>query len=210
VPFSIAVDESMHARLNASLEIVYLLRHGETEYNRADRFDGRLDSPLTDRGIKEARRHGRTLRGLIDHIDDFRFVSSPLGRALHTARIISEALGRPHAEIETEERLTEIDFGAWDGLTLVEIEQDYGTQWQERNRDEWHYRIPGGESYAMVARRVESWMGTAHGRLIVVTHGAVERILRGLYAGMSNTEILALDEPQDILFRLEGGQVHRY
>lgn len=200
----------MHARLNASLEIVYLLRHGETECNRANRYEGRLDSPLTDRGVKEARRNGCTLRGLIDNIDDFRFVSSPLGRALHTARIVGEALGQPHAEIETDERLTEIDFGVWDGLTRGEIERDYGAQWQERIRDEWHYRIPGGESYAMVARRVGSWMGTAHGRLIVVTHGAVERILRGLYAGMPNAEILALDEPQDVLFRLEGGQIHQF
>lgn len=182
----------MRARLNASLETVYLLRHGETECNRAERFDGRLDSPLTERGITEARRHGRTLRGLIDRIDNFRFVSSPLGRAVHTAR------------------LKEIDFGVWDGLTRMEIEHSYGAQWQERNRDEWNYRIPGGESYAMVASRVESWMGAAQGRLIVVTHLAVERILRGVYAGMTKAEILSLDEPQDVLFRLEAGQVRRY
>ena len=52
-PPPIAADQSMHARLNASLEIVYLLRHGETECNRAEQFEGRLDSPLTDRGTKE-------------------------------------------------------------------------------------------------------------------------------------------------------------
>ena len=137
----------MHAKPNASLQTVFLLRHGETECNRAGRFDGRLDSPLTSRGISEGRRHGRTLRGLIKSTDEFRFISSPLGRTLQTARIIGEVLGRPDAGIETEERLTEIDFGVWDGLSLMEIERDYGDQWQERNRDESHYRIPGGESY---------------------------------------------------------------
>ncbi|ODS01353.1 hypothetical protein AUC68_00360 [Methyloceanibacter methanicus] len=200
----------MHARPNASLEAIYLLRHGETECNRAGRFDGRLDSPLTAKGVAEAKRQGRTLRSLIGPAEDFHIVSSPLGRAVHTARIVAEALARPDAEIETEKRLTEIDFGVWDGLTLKEIEQSFGAQWQERNKDRWSYRIPGGESYAMVARRVESWLRAAHGRLIVVTHGAVERVLRGSYAGMSEAEILSLDEPQDVLFRLEGGQVHRH
>lgn len=200
----------MHARQNPSLDTIYLLRHGETECNRAGRFDGRLDSPLTAKGVAEAKRQGRTLRGLIGPREDFRFVCSPLGRAMHTAQIVAEALGRPDAEIETETRLTEIDFGVWDGLTLKEIEQDFGPQWQERTKDRWSYRVPGGESYAMVARRVESWLRTARGRLIVVTHGAVERVLRGSYAGLSEAEILSLDEPQDVLFRLAGGQVHRY
>lgn len=193
-----------------SLEIAYLLRHGETQSNRADRFSGRHHSPLTNRGIEEAKQNGRALHRLIDDASDFRFVTSPLPRTQHTARLIGEALGRPDARLETDERLVEIDFGVWDGLTLEEIKRDYGPEWRMRLQDRWHYRIPEGESYAEVAARVGSWMNEAHGRLIVVTHGAVERILRGLYAGLPPAKILALDEPQDTFFRLEDGQVHRH
>jgi broad specificity phosphatase PhoE len=200
----------MHAKLNAALKVIYLVRHGETEYNRANRFDGSSDSPLTDRGVHEAKRHGRVLRGLIEDIDSFRFVSSPLGRALHTARIIGEELGRPDVNIETDGRLTEIEFGVWDGLTLREIERTYATEWRQRNRDKWHYRMPAGESYAMVARRVRPWLESAEGELIVVTHGAVERIVRGLYGGLTEKETLMLEEPQKVFFALEGGHIRQF
>lgn len=198
------------SRVTPPLQIAYLLRHGETQSNRADRFSGRRHSPLTVKGINEAKKNGRALRRLIKRPDTFRFVCSPLPRAQHTAKLVREALGLPHAGIETDDRLIEIDFGVWDGLTLKEIERDYGPEWQARLRDKWHYQIPQGESYAEVAKRVKSWMDDAHGELIVVTHGAVERVLRGLYADLPPDEILKLDEPQDTFFRLEGGQVHRH
>jgi probable phosphoglycerate mutase len=187
--------------------LIYLVRHGETEANRESRFSGRADSPLTDLGVREARRHGRVLRGLIADGPGPRFVSSPLARALHSAELIRAELGLAALEIETEARLTEISFGSWEGLTRAEIEESYPGEWDRRHREMWTYVVPGGESYEMVARRAGAWLAEAEGPMVVVTHGAVDRILRGLYAGLPEPEICHLAEPQDVFFKLADGAI---
>jgi broad specificity phosphatase PhoE len=196
----------MILRLDPSL-VIYLARHGQTEFNRENRFCGQTDSPLTREGIDEAHRNGRALR---EHLGDrgaLRLVSSPLARALETAGIIRSELGRSGLPIETDRRLREISFGAWEGLTVDEIKARYADDWQRRVADKWNHAPPGGESYAMLARRVGTWLGEAQGAQLVVTHGAVDRIVRGLYAGLSTADICALPEPQDELFHLEGGRI---
>ncbi len=98
------------------LDEVFLARHGQTEWNRAGRVQGRLDSPLTELGERQARRLARTIARLpgIDGV-----FSSPLGRAVSTAAFYAEALG---AQVTVIEDLTEVHHGAWGGLTRPEIE----------------------------------------------------------------------------------------
>jgi probable phosphoglycerate mutase len=110
-------------------------------------------------------------------------------------------------EVETDERLTELSFGQWEGLTMDEIERRYPGEWDRRHQNMWTYVMPGGESYEMVARRASDWLNEAHGPMLVVTHGGVERVLRGLYGRLPLSEIGHLAEPQDVLFQLKGGQI---
>jgi len=187
--------------------VIYLARHGQTEFNRENRFCGEANSPLTPTGIEEAHRNGRTLREHLAKPADLRLVSSPLKRAVDTAAIIRTELRRPALPIETDARLREIAFGAWEGLTVEEIKGRDPADWARRVADRWHDAAPGGESYEAVAARVGAWLGEARGTLLVVTHGAVDRILRGLYAGLSPAEICALPEPQDEIFRLACGRI---
>jgi probable phosphoglycerate mutase len=186
--------------------LVFLSRHGQTEFNCANRFCGCSDSALTPRGIAEARRNGRALARKLGVGAPLRIVSSPLKRALDTAAIIQAELGCG-GRIETDPRLAEIDFGAWEGLTLAEIESGYPVQWKQRCSNKWTHAPPGGESYQHLADRVGAWLREAHGDMLVVTHGAVDRVLRGLYAGLPPGDICALPEPQDELFQLQGGRV---
>jgi probable phosphoglycerate mutase len=195
--------------------VLFLARHGETEFNRANRFCGQADSPLTEHGRDEARRNGQVLSTVLrDALGDafgdaagLRLVSSPLKRAMTTARIIRTELGHDDLPIATDDRLREISFGAWEGLTLDEIESRYPREWAARVADRWHTPAPGGESYADVATRAGRWLGEAHGTTLVVTHGAVDRILRGLYLGLAPDEICKLPEPQDEVFRLNDGGI---
>ena len=189
---------------------IYLIRHGETEWNRAGRMQGQLDSPLTTRGEAQARAVGETLRGL--GVDGFEMVASPLGRTRATAAIVCGALGRDPGAMTTDERLMEMTWGAWDGLTLAEIEARDPGALAQRKADHWGYRPPGGgESYVMVALRVADWLkGVDPGRsLIVVSHGGAGRVVRGLYGGLNHPETLAQEEPQDAFHSLRDGLVGR-
>jgi probable phosphoglycerate mutase len=186
---------------------IYLARHGQTEFNCENRFCGDADSPLTPRGIEEAHRNGRALRAHVAKHAHLHLVSSPLQRALDTAAIIRSELGRAKLAIATDARLREISFGAWEGLTLEEIKARDPAAWARRVADRWHEPAPGGESYEAVAARVGAWLSEQSGVQLVVTHGAVDRILRGLYAGLTPEEMCKLPEPQDELFQLKGSRI---
>ncbi len=189
--------------------ILYLLRHGETEFNVEGRLQGQQDSPLTARGRAQARAHGVLLGALIAEPETWRVVTSPLGRALDTARLACAELGLPEAAIETDPRLKEIAYGDWEGLTYAEIEARNSDDWAARQRDPWRYVVPGGESYEMVAARAGDFLNEARGNTIVVSHGGTGRVLRGLYGRLAPREIKTLEQPQDAIHRLAQGTVAR-
>ncbi len=188
---------------------LYLLRHGETEFNIQGRLQGQQDSPLTARGRAQARAHGALLKTLIAEPEAWRVVASPLGRTMDTARLACAELGLPEATIETDPRLMEIAFGDWEGLTWAEAEARHPDLWAARERDRWGFVVPGGESYEMVARRARAFLGEAQGNTIVVSHGGTGRVLRGLYSRLAPEETRTLEQPQDALHRLTQGTVAR-
>ncbi len=191
--------------------MIYLVRHGETEWNRAGRMQGQLDSPLTARGEAQALRIGETLFELLDGVD-FELVASPLGRTRATAAIIARALDRDPEAMTTDERLMEMTWGDWDGLTRAEIEARDPDAWARREAGKWDYCPPGGgESYAMAAIRVTDWLAEQDPDrpLIVVSHGGTGRVVRGLYARLTQAETLAQEEPQDAFHLLRDGQIGR-
>src|SRR3954453_4542290 len=188
-----------------STATIFLVRHGETEWNRSRRYQGWSDSPLTAGGIAQAEAIGRRLCALPE-IAAAEIVASPLGRARRTAEIIAECLGRD-APIRFEDRLKEISLGSWDGLHRDEIaalspgifDHDYF---------EWYFRTPDGETYDIFSARVGRWLAEAGDEpLIGAAHGIVSRLLRGLYAGLSRSKALSLPVPQDRIFRLAGGAI---
>jgi broad specificity phosphatase PhoE len=189
-------------------QVIYFVRHGETTWNRQGRMQGHLDAPLTARGLLEARRDGAALRGHIARDEPYLLVFSPLRRTRETAAIIAEEVGGSRlAGRHSDDRLKEVSWGAWDGLTFEEIKARDPEVWQSRIRDRWNVAPPGGESYRMLCERVAAWLRSVaeQPRLIVVSHGALGRALRGVYLELAPEEVLALDEPQDALIRLADG-----
>lgn len=187
--------------------VIYLARHGQTEFNVARRYQGQGDSPLTARGQAQARRMGERLEALVPDLRGWRLCSSPLGRARRTAEIIAEALGGALA-VETDERLAEVSMGAWDGLTFEEVEARRPRHVEHCER---HFHGPGGESFEGLSARLSAWLEevSSRGRIIAVSHGMSGRVLRGLYGGLPRNRMLRLDAPQDALHLLEGGRVRR-
>jgi probable phosphoglycerate mutase len=126
--------------------LIFLLRHGAIDNPPPRRFLGRTDLPLNADGIRQARDLGRWLGAI-----PFRRVcASPLARAVETAALVS---GRPAAAIERVETLVEIDLGAWEGLSLAEVQVRFPGEYEQRGQDLAAYRTPGGESFSEVADR---------------------------------------------------------
>jgi broad specificity phosphatase PhoE len=121
--------------------VLILVRHGESTGNAAGLLLGRIDAPLTERGLAQARTLGASLAGAT------RVIASPLERARDTAAALD--LGLP---IEIDERWVELDYGEFDGQPLGSVPAEVWKRW----RSDPHYRPPGGETLAEAGRRVRS------------------------------------------------------
>jgi broad specificity phosphatase PhoE len=186
--------------------VILLVRHGETEWNRERRHQGRFDSPLTARGVAQARAIGIRLRCLPEAAGA-PIVASPQGRARRTAEIIRDHLSGGELRIDT--RLREHSVGAWDGLTYDEIEAAAPGIFAGAGAHAWYFRPPDSEPYAAFAARLGGWLDEQDeaAPVIAVAHGLVSRVLRGLYARLPPATALLLPVPQDRIFRLSGGSI---
>ncbi len=144
-----------------------MVRHGETDWNRDNRFQGHADPPLNDRGRRQA---GTLARDLEEERFDAVY-SSPLRRASETAAILVAARA---VQVRFAEALREVDVGSWSGLTRDEIERQHPTGYQRWL--EYGHGWDDGETYDELGRRVLSWLvelGAAHdgANILAVTHG---------------------------------------
>lgn len=187
---------------------IFLLRHGETLWNTEQRLQGHKNSDLTEVGREQASQSGLALKRL--GADSFRLISSPLGRCRETANIIAEALEFDSSNIEYVDRVKEISFGSWEGQQIHDIQEMDSEAFNLRKANRWDVPAPGGESYSMVAERLNEWLKDIEGQsLILVSHGCAGRILRGIYAQIQKELIYSLDESHDAIYLLEHGEVTR-
>jgi broad specificity phosphatase PhoE len=189
----------------------FLTLHGETEWNRERRFQGQLDSPLTEHGVAQAHLMGATLRELLGASTKCAIVSSPLGRARRTAEIICQVLGMDSRKIETDARLQEINLGSWAGFTRDEVEARWPRALDGAGRYEWYFKSPDGETLDQVTARVGQWLSDSaqRERMIAVSHGVTSRVLRGLYGGIAAPVALTLEVSRDVVFMLRDGTIDR-
>ena len=160
-----------------------LIRHAESSWNAAGRWQGHGDPPLSDRGRAQANALARELaRETIDVL-----VSSDLRRAAETAAILGQARG---LQPELNPRLRELDLGDWEGLTSDEIERTAGDVLQRLNDGDLDVRPGGGENLREIEQRafsVVTDLVDAHPgrRLAIVTHLGVIRALLGKSRGVT-------------------------
>jgi probable phosphoglycerate mutase len=190
-------------KLKTPMTEIYLIRHGETEWNAQGRFQGKLDSRLTDTGLRQAEAIGTRLAELDLSFDAF--VTSPLGRTRQTTAIIAECVHLPAAQ--SDDRLAEVSLGSWDGLTHIDIDARWPGLLDGSTPFDWFFRSPDGESYDAALLRAEYWLREQQGVTVAVSHGLVGRIIRGAYSGLSRTEALSLPVPQDVIWRLSNGRI---
>lgn len=147
---------------------LFLVRHGETAWNRERRVMGRADVPLSDAGRTQSERLGRVLAGM----DIARILSSPLARAVETAEILAGHVG---CDVEFDEDLEEVRYGDWQGRTYDEIATE--DAFRAFAADPENARTPGGETIGDVQRRGLAGVSRARAgeRTLVVSHGDILR-----------------------------------
>ncbi|TCS38756.1 histidine phosphatase family protein [Reinekea marinisedimentorum] len=185
--------------------MIVITRHGETEWNQLGQFQGWKDSALTEKGRFQAKSVALGVKELVQKTE-FRMVSSPLGRAVETSSIIAKVLGYRGA-VELNPLLKEHSFGAWEGLTKLEVKLDRADEWNQRLADKWNYIIPAGESYSCIMYRATKWLNTlAKDRSFVVTiHEMMSKVIRGAYLGIDPCEMPALSHKNNEIFILKNG-----
>lgn len=193
---------SIGYRRSVGKTMIYLLRHGETIWNAAGRFQGHKDSLLTKRGIEQADHMGMLLSREIAGLEGkFKGYVSPLGRAKETAARIMRIVSLAFAD---EPRLMEVTVGTWDGMSIYEIDAEYPDAL--KGSDAFDLRSPDGETFERASARVAAWLAEVSSPTVAISHGLTSRLLRGVYLGLSQREILELPVPQDGFYRLCDGR----
>jgi broad specificity phosphatase PhoE len=185
---------------------IVFIRHGETDWNAEGRFQGQRDIPLNAHGRTQAQRNGLVLAERMPQTADFDFVASPLERTRQTMEIARGAMGLDPSGYRLEPILKEITFGRWEGYTSAELQQRWPDLVTARHADKWGFQPPAGESYAMLSVRIGAWLAGVTRDTVVVSHGGVCRVLRGILQNLDTRDTPNLDVPQDRIYVWDGNE----
>ncbi|WP_162651965.1 histidine phosphatase family protein [Lentilitoribacter sp. Alg239-R112] len=186
---------------------LYIIRHGQTDFNAQARFQGSMDIPLNDIGRGQALRNGKKLNEILrGNSSKFDFVCSPLGRARETMEIIRSELELPKADYRIDKRLTEINFGDWEGHTAYELEQKFPELYAQREANKWTFTPPGerAESYASLAERITPVFEEFQKPTICVCHGGVIRVMLQIKGEVFGHNAAITQIPQDEFLSIKG------
>ena len=155
---------------------LYVLRHGETDWNVQGRLQGSSDVPLNARGRRQALRAAKSLKRVLG--PESVIVTSSLERALVTAQAVADAVG---TGVEIDSRLIERSYGVWEGLPEA-VREERDPEEHERWKARKEPLIEGYESHDAVLARMraalDEWLPRAAGSdLLFVTHGSSARML---------------------------------
>lgn len=191
---------------------LYIARHGETVFNAGRRLQGgALHTPLTRAGFAQADSMGLALRGLLGPKPALTLWSSTAGRALQTLAIVAEHLELDWHAARIDNRLREIDVGAWSGRSYAELAAEGGPV-LDRETGLFMRRADDGEWYDGIATRLGDWIaehGHEAGDRLIIMHGVSSRVLRGLLTAMESRRDhrapVAAQLPQGSIVMIENG-----
>jgi broad specificity phosphatase PhoE len=164
---------------------IYLVRHGQTAWNKEEIFRGRADVPLDEIGFREAELVGEYLKGTDIHA----IYSSPLSRARETARRIAQAF---NLKVQSLLGINDMSFGKWEGRSLKEV-QDFDRELYQQWREKPHLvRFPEGEGLDEVRVRAMASLDEViqyhHGKnLVLVSHRVINKVIICGILGIDNS-----------------------
>ena len=191
----------MRDRAAPHLPEFYVLRHGETEWNRLGRFQGWSDSPLTEKGIAQAEVLGRLLASRGVTAATHRVIASTAGRARATADRVFP--GSAHA---TDEDLREIGMGDWTGRSRPDLERA-GLASDQMDLIAFYAAVPGGETFDELWARAGRVLARLDRPSVLVTHGIMSRALRARTLGLGIPGIETVQGGQGVVYRVAEGRM---
>lgn len=185
---------------------IYLLRHGQTQFNAERRLQGQCNSPLTELGQRQAFAMGKALaQQLGANAAQWQFVSSPLGRTRQTSELVCQGMGISTANVTYDARVQEVGLGDWEH---EQIEQIVNRHPAFAARNDWYLEAPNGETLVQVQQRLREWLADYQGKqLIVISHGLTGMILKALLMQQDDEQIWLQERPQDALFHYKDQQL---
>ena len=195
---------------------IYLIRHGDIDVG-SKRCVGTTDVPLTERGVKQAKRLGMWMaRKVIRENAPFRLYSSPMSRCVHTARRMMELTPLATDEIRVCDDLHEIYMGEWEDLDFATIRERYPREYEERGEHIWDYQVPGAETFEAAGKRLIGFLDkltavkeTAEQDAIyyVVAHSGVIRAALATIGEIDSDHLMDLSLPYASVTRLQATPV---
>jgi alpha-ribazole phosphatase/probable phosphoglycerate mutase len=170
---------------------VFLVRHGETDWNRDFKYQGSTDVPLNEEGLKQAKK----LATRLSRVMPSRVMSSPLSRAYRTAETIMEH-NCADVEIELREELRELSFGVWEGLAIPEVREKNKELFEQWERAPFSNTPEGGDVFSDVFERSKLFAqdmfesGVPGGDTVIVAHGGILRAVAAALLRLDDIDLM--------------------
>jgi len=181
-----------------NLPPLYILRHGETEWNATGRLQGALNSPLTRKGAAQAARQAEILQGV--DLEGFDVFTSPQGRAIETAAI---ALARRMPYLRSDDRLREIGLGQWSGRLLRDVSPPDGRAQAGHDPMAIYEQAPDAEGFAALEHRCTAFLTSLRAPAVLVTHSITSRMIRLLATGASPAQLEQIGCGQGVVYHVK-------
>jgi probable phosphoglycerate mutase len=178
---------------------IWFLRHGQTYWNAERRIQGQLESELTEQGIADAKTQARLMVPILRTSPAC--YASPLGRAQQTAQVALSG-----APFRTDARLAEAHAGTWQGMLHDDVRRDFPALVNpEMSALELFLVAPGGEGIDVFQARILAFLMGLGRPSVVVAHGLLGQVMRGIMQGLNLAEMGQLTNGQGCVYVLENG-----
>ena len=183
---------------------LFVLRHGQTDWNAVRRCQGQMNSRLSALGRDHAAQQGRILAPILAERPGIDIFCSPLDRTRETAAI---ALGAHFARAVFDDRLKEVAMGAWEGRLHADIDAERAASGEPVTQGfDKYFNAPGGETFDDMRARAQSFLDDLSRPAIVIAHGIFNMVFRGLVLGLDYRGMERLDHDQGVVTHIHDGQ----
>tara|TARA_B100001093_G_scaffold439840_2_gene440031 strand:+ start:10436 stop:11029 length:594 start_codon:yes stop_codon:yes gene_type:complete len=185
--------------------MIIIVRHGQTLWNVLKKLQGHRNSKLTVKGNRQAIKVAKFFDQKIKKIEDFKIYSSPIKRVVDYTNVINSNLKniKIKNKIIYSNYLKEHNFGKWEGKSISEIKKKFPDEFQNRELDKWNFKVPKGESYSVLSKRVKKFIKkkiSLRKKYIIFTHEMVSKVFRAAILNLDKKKTMKLKHNSDFVF----------